>query len=236
MSHPPASPPPRRHPNGGGYARGEQTRARIIEAALRVFGEQGYAHASTRAIASEAGVMPPALQYYFDGKDGLHRACGDYLANRMSETLSEPMAHARAALAQGDGKTAALALCDLLEQMLALSTRGDTGPTVPRQFMARARLESDKPAFPVLRDKVLTPFHQLCIALTTMALGKQEEDDESRLTAIMLMSQIFAFGPNRAINLTLLGWQDFRDERFGHIRAVLRGMILRSLGFSADAA
>ncbi len=234
MSHPTAPPPPRRHPSQGGYARGEQTRARIIKAALKVFGEQGYAHASTRAIAAEAGVMPPALQYYFDGKDGLHRACGDYLANRMTESLHEATSHARTALAKGERSPAALALCNLLEQMLALSARGDTGPSVPRQFMARARLESDKPAFPVLRDKVLTPFHHLCIALTTTALGKQEEDEESRLIAIMLMSQIFAFGPNREINLNLLGWNDFRNERFEQIRAALRRVILRCFGFSED--
>ena len=32
----------RRHPQEGGYACGEETRARIIAAALRIFGELGY--------------------------------------------------------------------------------------------------------------------------------------------------------------------------------------------------
>jgi len=61
---------PRRRPAEGGYARGEEVRMKIIEAALRVFGENGYERASTRQIAAEAGVNPPALQYYFDGKGG----------------------------------------------------------------------------------------------------------------------------------------------------------------------
>ena len=36
----------------GGYQRGEETRARIIEAAVEVFGERGYDGASTRAMCN----------------------------------------------------------------------------------------------------------------------------------------------------------------------------------------
>ena len=78
---------PRRRPAAGGYARGDEVRSKIIQAALRVFGENGYERASTRQIATEAGVNPPALQYYFDGKDGLHRACGQYIAGHISQRL-----------------------------------------------------------------------------------------------------------------------------------------------------
>ena len=53
----------------GGYQRGEETRARIVEAAVVVFGERGYDGASTRDLANAAGVNAPAIQYYFDGKE-----------------------------------------------------------------------------------------------------------------------------------------------------------------------
>jgi len=42
-------------PRGRGYARGEETRARIVTTALRVFGEEGFNKASTRQIAADAG-------------------------------------------------------------------------------------------------------------------------------------------------------------------------------------
>ncbi len=43
------------------------TRAEIIDAARRVFGQVGYDRASLRAIASEAGVDPALIHHYFEG-------------------------------------------------------------------------------------------------------------------------------------------------------------------------
>ena len=63
------SPAPRhRHAIDGGYQRGEETRARIVDAALALFGEYGFDGASTRDIAERAGVNAPAIGYYFDNK------------------------------------------------------------------------------------------------------------------------------------------------------------------------
>ena len=50
-----------------GYVKGQETRLRIILAAIDLFGEEGYERASTRKIAIAAGVNLPALQYYFAG-------------------------------------------------------------------------------------------------------------------------------------------------------------------------
>ena len=69
---------PRRAP-AGGYARGDETRQRIIDAAIRLFGEHGFAGASTRDIAAAAGVNPPALQYYFESKEGVYNACAQFI-------------------------------------------------------------------------------------------------------------------------------------------------------------
>ena len=66
-----------RHSVEGGYARGEETRLRIVTAALKLFGQLGFDGASTRDIAAAAGVNAPALQYYFDNKEGLYIACAE---------------------------------------------------------------------------------------------------------------------------------------------------------------
>jgi AcrR family transcriptional regulator len=49
----------------------EETRSRILEAALSVFRERGFEKATMREIASEAGVAVGAAYYYFDSKDAL---------------------------------------------------------------------------------------------------------------------------------------------------------------------
>jgi AcrR family transcriptional regulator len=47
------------------------TRGEIVEAAKRVFAAKGYAGASLRAVAREAGVDPALVHHYFDGKASL---------------------------------------------------------------------------------------------------------------------------------------------------------------------
>src|SRR5271170_2945393 len=50
------------------------TRERIIKAAERLFAERGYDGTSIRAIVAKARVNQAAINYHFDGKDGLYRA------------------------------------------------------------------------------------------------------------------------------------------------------------------
>ncbi len=49
----------------------EETRSRILEAALSVFRKRGFEKASMREIATEAEVAVGAAYYYFDSKDAL---------------------------------------------------------------------------------------------------------------------------------------------------------------------
>ena len=49
----------------------DETRGRILEAALLVFRERGFDKATMREIATEAGVAVGAAYYYFDSKDAL---------------------------------------------------------------------------------------------------------------------------------------------------------------------
>ena len=62
--------------------KGEQTRAAIAEAALRMFREQGYEATTMRAIAKEAGVATGNAYYYFDSKEELIQ---EYYARNQSD-------------------------------------------------------------------------------------------------------------------------------------------------------
>lgn len=55
------------------------TSARIRDAALVRFAEDGFAAATVRAIAADAGVSPGLVIHHFGSKEGLQRACEDYL-------------------------------------------------------------------------------------------------------------------------------------------------------------
>jgi AcrR family transcriptional regulator len=51
----------------------EVTRDRIMKAAERLFAERGYDGTSIRAIVARARVNQAAINYHFEGKDGLYR-------------------------------------------------------------------------------------------------------------------------------------------------------------------
>ncbi len=59
-------------------------RARIRDAALRHFGEQGFDGATTRAIAETAGVSPGLLRHHFGSKQALREACDAHLVKLIS--------------------------------------------------------------------------------------------------------------------------------------------------------
>ncbi|MFI7487821.1 TetR family transcriptional regulator [Micromonospora echinaurantiaca] len=77
-------------------ARGEQTRQLILDTAMRLFRERGYAQTTMRAIAQEAGVAVGNAYYYFGSKDHLiqefyaraqveHRAAAQPVLDRESD-------------------------------------------------------------------------------------------------------------------------------------------------------
>jgi AcrR family transcriptional regulator len=64
----------------GAVAFGDLTaRARIREAALKRFAEQGYERATIREIAKTAGVSPGLLRHHYGSKDDLRQACDHYV-------------------------------------------------------------------------------------------------------------------------------------------------------------
>ncbi|MFE3029724.1 TetR/AcrR family transcriptional regulator [Nocardia tengchongensis] len=65
-------------------ARGEETRQQIIDAALRLFEQNGYTKTTMRAIAGEAGVSVGNAYYYFGSKE--HLVQGFY---QLIQTLHE---------------------------------------------------------------------------------------------------------------------------------------------------
>lgn len=58
------------------------TRARIRDSALVLFGRDGFAATSVRAIASAAGVSPGLVLHHFGSKDDLRAACDAFIVEQ----------------------------------------------------------------------------------------------------------------------------------------------------------
>lgn len=64
------------------------TAARIRDAAIELFGSRGF-DVGVRAIAEAAGVSPGLVIHHFGSKDGLRRACDDYIAEEIRSDKSQ---------------------------------------------------------------------------------------------------------------------------------------------------
>ncbi|TDW15111.1 TetR/AcrR family transcriptional regulator [Kribbella kalugense] len=64
-------------------------RARIRDAAIRLFGERGIEGASIRDIAAEAGVSSGLVRHHFGSKEALRDACDHYAKDRMIQIGAE---------------------------------------------------------------------------------------------------------------------------------------------------
>lgn len=62
--------------------------ARIRDAAIEQFGEHGFG-VGLRAIAEAAGVSAALVIHHFRSKEGLRKACEDYIAEKIRNTKSE---------------------------------------------------------------------------------------------------------------------------------------------------
>ncbi|MBD0839262.1 TetR/AcrR family transcriptional regulator [Streptomyces sp. TRM68416] len=73
-------------------SKSEQTRALILETAMRLFQERGYDRTTMRAIAQEAGVSVGNAYYYFEGKEHLIQGFYDRIAAEHKAAVREVLA------------------------------------------------------------------------------------------------------------------------------------------------
>jgi TetR/AcrR family transcriptional regulator len=69
----------------------DQTRAAILDAAMREFAMEGVAGARTEAIARAAKVNKALLYYYFKDKDALFGAVMDHVFSELTDRISEAL-------------------------------------------------------------------------------------------------------------------------------------------------
>jgi TetR/AcrR family transcriptional regulator len=92
VKHHESTTPTRKPSRAGSRGRPEESRQAILKAALAEFSSQGIAGARTDAIAESAGVNKALLYYYFEDKEGLYRACMEYVFSGLMERVRPVLA------------------------------------------------------------------------------------------------------------------------------------------------
>ncbi|MDZ7801001.1 MAG: TetR/AcrR family transcriptional regulator [Trueperaceae bacterium] len=76
------------HPGRPATARGEATRAKLLDAAEHEFGEKGYHAASVASITRRAGVAQGTFYLYFPGKEDTMRELVRHMGRMLRRTLA----------------------------------------------------------------------------------------------------------------------------------------------------
>jgi len=163
------------------------TRERIMKAAERLFAERGYDATSIRAIVAKARVNQAAINYHFDGKDGLYR---EVLRAALRALTEQQLEHADEMKAMS--REAALA------EFIRRQLRPLLGRDEYSRHMRILNWETVRPTavFRKLLSEEAAPFMGLAVELVRRF---QPEADQRTLTAaaVWLVGQCSVFLRNR---------------------------------------
>ncbi|MEK8046190.1 TetR/AcrR family transcriptional regulator [Ideonella margarita] len=156
-------------------ADGEASRARLMEAGLRLFAEQGYARTSTRDLAQAAEVNVAAIRYYFGDKAGLYKA-----------VFFEPLTTPEEDMARFGGGDLSLdeVLAGFYECFLMPLMDGDTG-----RWCIKLRMREMLEPTGLWAQEVqhgIQPMHNLLAQAMCRHLGVAEVDDDIHRLVIAL--------------------------------------------------
>lgn len=177
-------------------ARGEDTRRRILETALDLFGAQGYEGTSTRQIAEGAAVTLPAIQYYFGSKEGLYRAVIEDIMADTEAHMAPIVPRVRAALDNPQAMPEELSalLCEMLETFVTLVTSGAQVES-RRLIFARSEIE-ETPGLDMLHENGMRQIFNPCLGLLSRLHGKPETNQEMTCRTLALIGQVVIFCNN----------------------------------------
>ncbi|HTY50578.1 MAG TPA: CerR family C-terminal domain-containing protein [Steroidobacteraceae bacterium] len=229
----------RRSPNGGalkhktskdlealraGYQKGQETRERILNAALKAFGDASFLAVTTRQIAGAASVSLPTLQYHFGDKEGLYRACAEAIVERYRRQMKPAGAQAAEALGGNCSAEAARALLGALMRALAGFLVGSSEAGRWAQFVAR-ELRDPGPAFEILYAGLWRPGVEITARLICRILGSPEGDPAARVRALLLISSLLVFQSGRNVSLRAMHWSAIGSEELALVLAGLDAQI-----------
>ena len=200
-------------------AAGEKTRATLVRVALDLFGRKGYDATSTRDIAGAAGVNIAGIAYHFGGKAGLHRACGELVAEFLAERLIELSAGDPAEDAALTAEAAA-AIFETVIGGIARFMLAEPEAEAIARFMVREQMDPS-PTFDILYERLIEPRHRRLCRLWAAATGEDPASEGSVIAVSALFGQVMFFRVGRATALRRLGWETIDAGNVEAIVAIL---------------
>jgi len=198
-------------------ARGDKTRDALLRAAIEAFGREGFAAASTRAIAEAAGVNQALIGYHFGGKPGLYAAALAQIATVVRERMTPILTELDTTVGLGPvfdtaapaASTAATpadclaALHRLLDAFVVMVTSDESAPWA--RLILREQ-QDPTPSFDILYGGIMRPLIGATTALISRIRDCDPATETARLLAITVLAQALIFRMARAAVTRHMAW------------------------------
>jgi len=208
----------------------EQTRAALISAALRLFGERGFEATSTRDIAAASKANIASIAYHFGSKQGLRLACAETIIARIGDVAG----HALLDADPGDDADKALAMLEtaltaLVRFLVVKSQASDIAG-----FMIR-EMTQPSDALDLIYRQMMGPFHKALCRLWGIATHSDPESAATRLAVFSILGQLVYFRIGQPVVLKRMDWETVGTDEAEQIVATVMGNI-RILAAASPAA
>jgi AcrR family transcriptional regulator len=211
---------------------GEESRARLLEAAGQMFADRGFDGVSVRQVAQRAKVNAAAVNYHFGGKGGLYHAVLKKLIEDTEPMFGPMILMLRGGVAAAAGDRAALAaLAALLVRGLLTNVLSRAHFRWQIPILLREFQQPSKEFAMLLRERI-NPVHDAIAELVGAATGMSPHAPQTRLLTANMMAQCMSFGAARGVVLARLGWEDYTPERIELIVETMVPRMLAMLGLA----
>jgi AcrR family transcriptional regulator len=184
---------------------------RLLEVAVREFGQKGLEGASTRGIAAAAGTAMSSITYHYGGKEGLYLAAADYIAQQM-EGVAERF---DAGGLPGTPEAARTTIQTVLGRMIDKLASKQTMPW--SMFIMREQMNPTE-AFDRIYAGPMGQLMTLLVELVCVATGRKEAS-VARVAVITLFGQVLAMRAARATCAKLFERPADSPELIAEVRA-----------------
>lgn len=209
--------------------RSKETRARMIEAAIEVFGSVGYEAASTRVLAKRAGVNLAAIPYHFGGKRELYLAAAQAIADYARQRLDPIVAEL-----QDAKKADPVTRIDAAVSSFFHLVVGGTEPKAWLDFVVRCENDVDD-AFRIIHEEVFSRLERALREAVADAIGRDATDEVVRMRVAVVLASIVSFRVLPNTTLSILGWARPNPSRLDRLDRTVREFARAGLLLSPTA-
>ncbi len=204
--------------------RGEVTRQRLLEVAIRVFAARGFDGARTRDIAKTAKTNIVSIAYYFGNKQGLYHAAALHVAARWAAHQKPLVQQARTSMARPGvtHRELVVILCTLLCDFVRLIL-GNFLPDCYGKFLSQA---ASGPAreFSVI-ERGLAPLRVTLAEAIAGLTGESAASSATQVRALSIIGSCVCFRRDRPAVLHALKWKQIGAKELKVIEKAIEANI-----------